>query len=117
MRYNRFKALRGNILEANKHLNLFVKNLYCPTKSIPYEDLSCLCFQVIAGQVFSAALWPLLEFRANQLNPSYITQVSNDLSYAKIHSLSFGNIRNYTNSLPLDPTMILEKHTDMTPPF
>jgi hypothetical protein len=80
-----------------------------PTKSVPNEDLPWFNSQIVAGQVLSAAIPPLFEFRTNQLYSSDMAEISNDLSDAKLHSLSFRAIRRYTNCLPLDPALIFEK--------
>ena len=94
-----------------------MKGLNFPTKSVPDEDLPRFNSQIVAGQVFSAAIPPLFEFRTNQLHSSDIAEISNDLSDAKLHSLSLRAIRRYTNSLPAGPAMSLEKLGYMGPTF
>jgi hypothetical protein len=81
------------------------------------KDLPWFNSQIIAGQVLSATIPSLFEFRTNQLHSSDVAEISSDLSYAKLHSLSLRAIRRYTNSLPLDPAMLFEKLGYMGPTF
>jgi len=48
------------------------------------------------------------------MNLSDITKVTNDLSYAKLHSLFSRTIRWHTNSLPFSPAMSFEESATKT---
>ena len=115
MRDHRFEMPCRHILKAHIHLGDFVKDLYGPTDSIPHDDLPSLHLQVIAGQVFSAAIRPFLDFRTNQLNLPHVSEIANDLSHAKLHSLCSRTIRRYTNGSPSDPAMVSEQLTHLAP--
>ncbi len=94
-----------------------MKDLNFPTKSIADEDLPRFNLQIIAGQVLSATIRSLFKFRTNQLNFSDMAEISSDLSYAKLRSLSLRTTRRYTNSLPLDPAIVFEKFGYLGPTF
>ena len=55
MRLNRFEALCSHVLETKIRFDLLVEDFDSPAQSIPYEDLPCFGFQIIAGQELSPA--------------------------------------------------------------
>jgi hypothetical protein len=110
-----FEVLGGHFLKAHKHLDFFVENFDFPPKPIRNEDLPRLSFQIIAGEVFSTAFWPFFEFGANQLDLSHITEVGNDLSYAKLHSPFVRITGRDPNGYPFYAAMILEKGLHLGP--
>jgi hypothetical protein len=94
-----------------------VKDLDFPPEPIGHEDLPWSCFQIIAGEVLSAALWPFLKFGANQLDLPDMAEIGRDLSQAKFHSLFLRVTGRDPNGYPFDPAMIFEKGLHLRPPF
>ena len=51
MSLDRAEVFSGNVLKTQMHLHCFMKKFNSPPQSIPYHNLSDLCFKIIAGKL------------------------------------------------------------------
>jgi hypothetical protein len=49
MRHHRVKSARGNVFKAQVLLDIFMKQLYCPTESISEYNLACRGSERLSG--------------------------------------------------------------------
>ena len=109
------KRGRRDILKAQVHLHIFMKQLHCPAKTIPQHDVTSRRFGIITGQVLAATIRSFFGFRAHQVDFADVAEIAHRVSYAKFHSLALGTIRHDTNGGPLQPAMIAKERGNVTP--